>query len=53
MPGNTIMINNAKELEWYVGDSKMDLLIDFLDVIGHRMKRIEEEEKRSKEMEVR
>lgn len=36
MPGNTITINNSKKLEWYVGDSKMDKLIEYLDDVGIR-----------------
>ena len=34
MPGNIIQINRAKELEWYVGDSKMEDLIEYLNKIG-------------------
>ena len=34
MPGNIVQINSAKELEWYVGDSKMPELIDYLNEIG-------------------
>lgn len=36
MPGNIIQINSSEELEWYVGDSKMDDLIKHLDEIGFR-----------------
>ncbi len=36
MLSNIIRINSAKELEWYVGDSKMDDLIKYLDEIGFR-----------------
>jgi len=36
MPGNTIVINNSKELSWYVGDSRMEELIKYLDEIGER-----------------
>ena len=36
MPGNIIKINNADELEWYVGDTKMEDLIEYLDKIGFR-----------------
>jgi len=36
MPGNIVQINRSKELEWYVGDSKMDDLIIYLDEIGFR-----------------
>lgn len=38
MPGNTIVINKSEELQWYVGDSKMDLLIALLNEIGHKGK---------------
>ena len=34
MPGNTIKINNHDDLEWYVGDSKMDELINWLNENG-------------------
>ncbi len=37
MPGNTIRINSS--LEWYVGDSKMDKLLKYLDKIGFRVKK--------------
>ena len=36
MPGNMVQFNHTKELEWYVGDSKMDALIDYLDEAGFR-----------------
>ena len=36
MPGNIIQINSSKELEWYVGDSKMEDLINYLDEVGFR-----------------
>ena len=36
MPGNMIIINNSDELQWYIGDSKMDKLISYLDKIGFR-----------------
>lgn len=36
MPSNTIKINFSDELSWYVGDSKMDDLISYLDEIGYR-----------------
>lgn len=36
MPGNIVQINHSKKLEWYVGDSKMDKLIEYLDKIGFR-----------------
>ena len=34
MRGNIIQINGARELEWYVGDSKMKDLIEYLNEIG-------------------
>jgi len=34
MPGNTVKINNSDGLEWYVGDSEMDGLIEYLNVHG-------------------
>jgi len=34
MPGNLVVINNSKELSFYVGDSKMEKLIKFLYKIG-------------------
>ena len=37
MPGNIIQINKAEELEWYVGDSKMEDLIAYLNKIGFPM----------------
>ena len=36
MPSNSIRINCSEELTWYVGDSKMDALIEYLDKIGFR-----------------
>ena len=36
MPGNIIKINNSDKLSWYVGDSKMESLIHFLDEVGFR-----------------
>ena len=38
MPGNIVVINYSKDLEWYVGDSKMELLLALLDEIGFREK---------------
>ena len=34
MPGNLIVINRSEGLTWYVGDSKMDELIEFLHTVG-------------------
>jgi hypothetical protein len=39
VPGNTIKINGSDDLEWYVGDSKMDDLIEWLKDNGYRMNR--------------
>ena len=38
MPGNSVVINDSKDLNWYVGDSKMEELIKYLDKIGLRGK---------------
>ncbi len=37
MPGNDVRINNS--MYWYVGDSKMDELIEWLDTNGIREKK--------------
>ena len=34
MPGNLIVINGSEGLTWYVGDSKMDELMEFLHKVG-------------------
>ena len=34
MPRNIVRINNSDEVEWYVGDSKMEKLITLLDELG-------------------
>lgn len=49
MPGNTVLINNSKELEWYVGDSRMDALIEWLKTNGMKT----EDEDNIEEMPVR
>lgn len=36
MPGNVVRINNSDKLEWYVGDSKMEGLIKFLNKVGFK-----------------
>ena len=36
MPGNIVMINNSKDLEWYVGDSKMPMVIKTLNKLGFK-----------------
>jgi len=38
MPGNSVRINGGETLNWYVGDSRMDALIAYLDEIGVRGK---------------
>jgi len=38
MPGNIIKINNSEDLQWYIGDSKMDKLIKLLNKIGFKEK---------------
>ena len=45
MPGNTVKINNSDDLEWYVGDSKMEQVIALLDEVGIREKQEEEKDK--------
>ena len=37
MPGNIVVINNSKELTWYIGDSKLRLLITFLESNSKRL----------------
>jgi hypothetical protein len=36
MPGNTVKINKLDDYEWYVGDSKIDQLIEWLNEHGSR-----------------
>jgi len=36
MPGNTIKINNYDGLEWYIGDSRIDQVIELLDKVGFK-----------------
>ncbi len=36
MSGNILRINDSSRLEWYIGDSEMDILIEHLDNIGVR-----------------
>lgn len=38
MPANIITINNSKELEWIVPDSKMEKLIEYLNKNGTKEK---------------
>jgi len=37
MPGNVVKINNFDTLTWYIGDSQMDDLMEYLDQHGYRM----------------
>lgn len=41
MPGNIIRINDSIRLEWYVGDSRMEELIAFLNIVGFKRDDIE------------
>jgi len=41
MPGNTIKINNEDKLEWYIGDSKINELTDWLDKNGIKTKDVD------------
>ena len=50
MPGNILQINKSKELEWYIGDSKMDDLITHLDKIGYRTSKDKKLEKIREEL---
>jgi len=34
MPGNIVQINNSKDQKWYVGESKIDSLLKWLDENG-------------------
>ena len=34
MPGNIVRINNRDEMEWYVGDSRMNEVINMLNRVG-------------------
>lgn len=47
MPGNTVQINKRDELEWYVGDSKIEQVINLLNEIGIKNKEetLQDEEK--------
>ena len=38
MPGNIVKINDSNEYSWYVGDSRMEELIKYLDEIGIKEK---------------
>ena len=41
MPGNIVVINDSKDLEWYVGDSRMKELIQWLNEHGLKEKKEE------------
>lgn len=43
MPGNTIKINNSDDYEWYLGDSKMEGLLQWLEKNGIRVQPDDEE----------
>ena len=43
LSGNTIKINNSDDLEWYVGDSNMEELIDFIKEKGIKIEAPEKE----------
>lgn len=51
MPGNTVKINNVDDMEWYVGDSKMEELIAFLDENGSKLETTEAPESEAIEPE--
>jgi len=36
MPGNTVKINKSDDMNWYVGDSKMPGLLDYLKEHGFK-----------------
>lgn len=37
MPGNIVKINHSNDHEWYVGDSKMIELIEYLNTVGFKV----------------
>lgn len=37
MPTSIIKINNSDELQWYVGDSRMEELIKLLNKLGSKI----------------
>jgi hypothetical protein len=43
MPGNTVKINNSNKLEWYVGDSLIDGLVNWLDQNGLKVETCKDE----------
>lgn len=53
MPGNTVKINDSDLYEWYVGDSKIDDVVAYLDSKGERIRVVtecsDEEETNKKE----
>lgn len=42
MPGNIVKINGSDDFEWYVGDSKMEEIIAFLNENGSKLETTEE-----------
>lgn len=52
MPGNTIKINSRDDLSWYVGDSKMNELINWLNQEGIKNFNKEEVNKESNVIEL-
>jgi hypothetical protein len=36
MPGNTVRINDSPDMEWYVGDSAMEVLLVVLNYLGRK-----------------
>ena len=42
MSGNTVKINNSDLYEWYVGDSKIDDVVAYLDANGNRIRVVTE-----------
>lgn len=51
MPSNIVKINNNDDFEWYVGDSKMEELIKWLEENGTRLKDIPTEQPESTPMQ--
>ncbi len=37
MPGNVIIVNGSPKLSWYVGDSKIGEVTEYLNKIGVRL----------------
>jgi len=49
MPGNIVKINGSEDLQWYIGDSKMQKLIKHLNKLGHKQGSYKGSYKESKE----